>query len=105
MPVCRILVATEADHLVGFATLDPSTGYVDQIVVVPERWSGGIGRTMIESLQTQAERLELRVNQDNARALGFYRRQGFAIIGRAVNEISGAPVLVMGWERGGAAPR
>jgi putative acetyltransferase len=37
------------------------------------------------------------VNTDNARAIRFYRRNGFAFAGEDVNPTSGRPVLRMQW--------
>ena len=42
-------------------------------------------------------RIELLVNQDNARAIGFYRKHGFALVGDDVNPVSGRPVYRMRW--------
>ena len=47
--------------------------------------------------------LELLVNQDNARAIRFYEKHGFAISGEAINWRSGKPVHKMSW-RPTAAP-
>jgi putative acetyltransferase len=41
--------------------------------------------------------LDLDVNIDNARAIGFYRRLGFLITGVGKNPISGKPVHRMSW--------
>jgi putative acetyltransferase len=40
----------------------------------------------------------LLVNADNARAISFYRRNGFADAGGDVNPTSGKPVLRMVWK-------
>jgi putative acetyltransferase len=98
VPVAAITVAEADGQLVGFVTVDPNSGYLDQIVVAPEAW----GSDVANALMTEAQRiapsgLELKVNADNARAIRFYERQGFADAGETVNEISGAPVRIMRW--------
>jgi putative acetyltransferase len=37
------------------------------------------------------------VNKDNDRAIGFYRKHGFALAGDDVNPVSGRPVYRMRW--------
>ena len=41
--------------------------------------------------------LDLHVNQDNVRAIGFYKKHGFAISGKDVNARSGKPLFTMSW--------
>ena len=55
-----------------------------------------------ELLVDEAKRLSpagvtLLVNKDNARAIRFYERNGFAHAGDDVNPTSGRPVLKMAW--------
>jgi putative acetyltransferase len=98
VPVATIIVAEAEGTLVGFVTVEPRSGYLDQIVVAPEAW----GTDLADRLMAQARRLsprglDLKVNADNARALRFYAKQGFVDAGEATNEISGAPVRLMRW--------
>jgi putative acetyltransferase len=92
------LVALLEDRIVGAMVLNPDTGYLDQIVVATE-WQG---RGIADILLAKARRLapagiELHVNQDNARAIGFYQKQGFVTTGADVNPRSGAPIFRMHW--------
>ena len=47
---------------------------------------------LAEAKRLSPGRLELHVNQDNARAIAFYRKHGFAVAGEDVNPRSGAPI-------------
>jgi putative acetyltransferase len=98
VPSCQIVI-TEADGgMIGFVTVDPKTRYLDQLVVAPEQWRSGVGAALIdEARRISPLGLDLDVNTDNARAIGFYRRQGFVISGAGVNAISGKPVHRMSW--------
>ncbi|MEH2592457.1 GNAT family N-acetyltransferase [Bradyrhizobium sp. AZCC 1721] len=93
----QIIVAEQADVLIGFVTIDAS-GYLDQLVVSPDHW----GSKLATSLVDEAKRLSpngvtLLVNKDNARAIRFYERNGFEHAGEDVNPTSGRPVLKMEW--------
>jgi putative acetyltransferase len=93
-----IIVAEAGGRMVGFVTVDPVSGYLDQIVVAPDEWGSQIAeRLMDEARRISPAGLELKVNADNARAIRFYRKQRFVDVGETVNEISGASVRVMRW--------
>jgi putative acetyltransferase len=98
VPVATIVVAERSDELVGFVTVDPSNGYLDQIVVAPTTWRANIGAALLaEARRIAPSGIDLHVNADNARAIAFYRKHGFVESGRDVNTRSGAPVLKMSW--------
>jgi putative acetyltransferase len=98
LPAAEVVVAEADDDVIGFVTVDPRTLYLDQIVVAPEHWRSGVGATLIaEAKRISPAGLDLDVNIDNARAIGFYRKHGFAINGAGKNPISGKPVHRMSW--------
>ena len=101
VPSAIIVVAEAAGALAGFVTVNTTTGYLDQIVVAPPHWGAGIAEMLLdEAKRLSPARLELHVNQDNARAVRFYRKHGFAVAGEDVNTRSGAPVYLMKWSKG-----
>jgi len=106
VPACTITVAETggvvADagpaRMIGFVTVDPATGYLDQLVVAPETWGLQVARALIDTAkQIAPARIDLDVNQDNARAIAFYKKHGFAISGKDVNARSGKPIYHMSW--------
>jgi putative acetyltransferase len=100
VPSATIVLAEAAGMLVGFVTVDAATGYLDQIVVAPQYWGAGIAEMLLDQAkQLSPSLLELHVNQNNARAIRFYGKHGFAIAGEDANPYSGAPVYLMRWPR------
>jgi putative acetyltransferase len=98
VPQARIMVAEMDGVLEGFITVDPKTGYLDQIVVAPEFWGSNVATLLLDQgKRISPARLDLLVNQDNARAIAFYEKHGFAIVGDDVNPTSGRPVYRMTW--------
>jgi putative acetyltransferase len=98
LPVAEVVIAESGGTMVGFVTVDPKTLYLDQIVVAPENWRAGVGAALLaEAKRISAAGLDLDVNTDNARAISFYRREGFTIAGHGKNPISGKPVYRMSW--------
>jgi len=94
----NITIAEEGGGMIGFVTVDPRTFYLDQLVVAPEHWGSGVGAALI----AQAKRLSpgglnLDVNTDNARAIAFYKKEGFIVTGDGFNAFSGRPVHHMIW--------
>jgi putative acetyltransferase len=98
LPAALVVIAEDADTIIGFVTVDPRTFYLDQLVVAPEHWSTGVGsRLVAEAKRLSPRGLDLDVNTDNARAIGFYGKCGFAVTGAGKNPISGKPVHRMSW--------
>jgi putative acetyltransferase len=98
LPAAEVVIAEADGMIIGFVTVDPRTLYLDQIVVAPEHWRSAVGSALIaEAKRISPAGLDLDVNTDNARAIGFYRKHGFAISGAGKNPISGKPVHRMSW--------
>ena len=98
VPNAAIVVAEQADEIIGFVTID-ATGYLDQLVVAPEHWGSALGDALVdEAKRTAPDGVTLLVNKDNARAISFYERNGFVPAGEDVNPTSGRPVLKMVWK-------
>ena len=97
-PNAAIVVAEQADALIGFVTIDAS-GYLDQLVVAPDRWGSALATMLVdEAKRLSPDRITLLVNTDNVRAIRFYQRNGFVHAGDDVNPTSGRPVLKMEWK-------
>jgi putative acetyltransferase len=98
VPVARVVVAEENGAFIGFVTVDPDTMYLDQIVVATEHWGSGVALALLEEAKRISPRgLDLLVNKDNARAIRFYEKHGFAYAGEDKNPVSGKPVNRMAW--------
>ena len=98
VPHAKILVAEMDGMLEGFVTVDPNTGYLDQIVVAPEFWGSNVAGLLLDAgKRISPARLDLLVNKDNARAIAFYEKHGFVMAGDDVNPVSGRPVFRMQW--------
>jgi putative acetyltransferase len=97
VPAASIVVAEQADALIGFVTID-GKGYLDQLVVSPEQWGSPLASALVdEAKRLSPDGVSLLVNEDNARAIRFYLRNGFEHAGKDVNPTSGRPVLRMAW--------
>jgi putative acetyltransferase len=104
LPKAHVIVAERDDAMIGFVTIEPDTGYLDQIVVAPEAWGTDAARALLDEAKRIApSRVTLHVNCDNPRAIRFYEKNGFVVAGNDVNPRSGAPVYVMEW-RGDGSP-
>jgi putative acetyltransferase len=94
----RSLVVLGGGRILGALVVDPATGYLDQIVVATDAQGRGIADVLLaEARRLSPALLELHVNQDNARAVRFYEKNGFVKSGEDVNPRSGAPIYKMSW--------
>ena len=98
VPVARIVIADVNGAMAGFVTVDPKTMYLDQIVVAPEHWGSPVALALLDEAKRISPRgLDLLVNKDNARAIRFYEKHGFAYTGEDKNPVSGIAVNRMSW--------
>jgi putative acetyltransferase len=98
VPTCVITIVERDSAMLGFVTVDPVTGYLDQIVVAPEAWGSPLAAALVvEAKRIAPNGVDLLVNQTNARAIRFYEKQGFVITGADKNPLSGAPLHKMSW--------
>jgi putative acetyltransferase len=98
VPQARILIAEMDGVIEGFVTVDPKSGYLDQIVVAPEFWGSNVAGLLLDAAKRIAPAVvELLVNKDNGRAIAFYEKHGFDMAGDDVNPVSGRPVFRMRW--------
>ena len=86
------------NRLLGFVTFDPARAYLDQLAVAPKAKGTGVAKLLLnEARRLSPNSLVLDVNQDNARALAFYEREGFAKNAEGVNPLSGLKTLRLRW--------
>lgn len=98
VPNANIVVAEELEKMVGFVTVEPDSHYLDQLVVAPEFWGIGVATKLIaQAKRLSPDGLNLDVNTDNARAIAFYEKEDFVVLGNGVNVFSGRPVHHMSW--------
>jgi putative acetyltransferase len=98
VPNAAIIVAEQAQKLVGFVTIDPKN-YLDQLVVAPDHWGTGLAAALLDEAKRRSPAsITLLVNDDNMRAVRFYERNGFVQTGQDVNPASGRVVLKMEWK-------
>ncbi len=98
VPNAAIIVAEQAQELVGFVTIDGS-GYLDQLVVSPDHWGSKLANALVdEAKRLSPAGVTLKVNADNNRAIRFYERNGFVHAGEDVNPASKRLILKMAWK-------
>jgi putative acetyltransferase len=91
--------------LLGFVTIDPQSGWLDQLCVHPEQFGAGVGAALLAAARDRSPRLvRLDVNADNERAIRFYQREGFKPLGPGMPSKSGRATLILEW-RPSAAER
>jgi putative acetyltransferase len=94
------LCAEDRNVLAGFVTFDARSGYLDQLAVAPIAQGTGIARALLDAAKARTPGIvRLDVNQDNARALRFYEREGFRRRAPGRNPSSGLATWQLEWRR------
>ncbi|ECG8591882.1 acetyltransferase [Salmonella enterica subsp. salamae] len=90
LPEAPLWVAvTDRDEPVGFMLL---TGeHMDALFVDPDVRGQGVGKLLVEHALTLAPGLTTNVNEQNAQAVGFYKKMGFKVTGRSEVDDLGKP--------------
>lgn len=95
----RLRVAETHGARVGFLLIERHSGLIEQVAVHPARWGAGVAKALIEDAKAHSRgHLTLFVNQQNPRAVQFYKREGFEILGSGTNPSSGLPTFRMEWK-------
>ncbi|MET0372612.1 MAG: acetyltransferase [Sphingobium sp.] len=112
LPDTPMLLAVDAQgHALGFMALDDD--HMEALFIDPAARGTGIGRTLVEHALARHPRLTTDVNEQNAQAVGFYQRMGFAFASRSARDGEGRPYPVLhlrhrgtpASQRGGARKR
>lgn len=94
----EVYVAVEKDRIVGFIGLG-ADGYIEGIFVERSYRSKGIGKQLLDFVKEKYNSLSLHVYRDNARAVAFYRREGFGICAEQTDEATEAAEYAMKWRK------
>ncbi len=87
----EVVCAGEDGVLRGFATVQGAV--LEQLAAVP-----GVGVVLLDEVKRRRPGgFRLVVNQDNARAIRFYTREGLVVVGEGVNPGSGLATWEMAW--------
>jgi len=85
----------------GFVTVDPATGYLDQLCVAPPERGSGLAAALLDAAKRLAPGVvEIDVNEANQRARRFYEREGFHAVTQGLSAQSGMATLRMRWTAG-----
>lgn len=79
-------------------TLRLNDEYVEGIFVSGEMQTQGIGKILLNYAKDKRNKLYLNVYQKSARAISFYKREGFEIQHSGLDEATGEKDYVMTWQ-------
>ncbi len=97
LPQAEVYVSLGEDgEIQGFLGL--SGAYIAGIFVREGSRSRGIGKTLLDYAKEIREKLTLHVYQKNARAVKFYRREGFRVEAEETDAPTGEKEWIMVWE-------
>lgn len=75
------IVATEADHIIGFASLR-TDGFLSYMFVQPEFQSKGVGRLLYDKIEKHAKRMDMFqiISAVSVTAKTFFEKLGFGLV-------------------------
>ena len=90
-------VYTAEQGIHGFAVWQGN--FIHCLFVEPTKQSGGIGTALLQRMKADHEALELKVYQENVKAIRFYETHGFVVTDSGVCEHTGCAELTMAWKK------
>ena len=96
--VCHLVAAKREDGSVA-AFLGVEGRRIEMLFVAPEERGKGIGRALIAFTAEQFSANEVTVNEQNAQAVGFYEKMGFAPYRRTQTDEQGGPYPLLYMKR------
>ena len=91
-----VYVYEDNQKIQGFIGMNDE--YIEGIFVSDEMQSHGIGKILLNYAKDKRNKLHLNVYQKNARAISFYKREGFEIQHSGLDEATGEKDYVMTWQ-------
>ena len=100
LPQAEVCVSRDGEgRAEGFIGLDGD--YIAGIFVRSGLRSKGIGKELLDQAKASKHRLRLHVYKKNARAVSFYKREGFQIEGEQTDSQTGERELLCVWRSDG----
>ncbi len=93
-----LLIAKEENGtLMGFMGIENQK--IEMLFVCPAFFGKGIGKALLLSAVEQYDAIFVDINEQNSKALEFYKRNGFSVISRSKTDRAGNPfpILHMKW--------
>lgn len=91
-PNVKLYAVTAEGRTVGFIGLGGRR--IEMLFIDPSHFGCGLGSALIEFAK-QKGATEVDVNEQNPRALAFYRSKGFGIVGRDAADHAGRPYPIL----------
>ncbi|MGA0615593.1 acetyltransferase [Paracoccus sp. KR1-242] len=89
-PQVRLILAIDCSGTAqGFMFLHE--GHLEALFVDPRQHGKGVGKALVQAALADHPELTTDVNEQNHKALGFYKHMGFEPIGRSTHDGQGRP--------------
>ena len=97
MPSAELYVFEEDSEIKGFVGV--MENYIAGIFVDGNNKSRGIGKKLLDFVKDKKDSLELSVYEKNTRAMNFYKREGFKIGEKNIDENTDEVEIKMIWSK------
>ncbi|MEB2776794.1 GNAT family N-acetyltransferase [Algoriphagus sp. D3-2-R+10] len=89
-------VRADSGKMLGFSGV--AEGYMEMLFVHPDQAGKGFGKALLSNAISNQQVTKVDVNEQNPKALEFYLKNGFEIIGRSELDGTGKPYPILHME-------
>lgn len=97
LPNAEVYVYTLKEKILGFIGLEDN--YVAGLFIEKNNQSKGIGRSLLNKVKENKKELTLKVYEKNTKAINFYEKNGFIVIGKNIDEDTNEIEYTMSWSK------
>jgi len=97
LPSSEVHICVHNDSVVGFIAMVDN--YLAALFIDPSRQGSGYGKLLLNYVKSTRDAITLNVFARNEKATAFYRKQGFSITSKQIDEPTGELEYVMTWQR------
>lgn len=93
----EVYVYEKNSEIYGFIGI--VNGYIAGIFIKKDKQSKGFGKELLDYCKLRYSRLSLKVYEKNSKAIRFYKREGFNIINKTVDDDTQEVEFLMSWTK------
>ena len=96
LPKSQVIIEEQNGRIIGFMGLNENK--IEGLFINPDFQSKGFGHSLVQWAKSIRNELTLYVYEQNKKAVAFYKREGFVVIEKSIEEATHEEEWLMRWK-------